>query len=101
MVDRDEVDGIHLDMTKIEWYLKQLILWILILIMKVLVISLVSIAVWNFLARPHKDVSGRVIDKLLSALNSDNLAGVVAEGASGRYSATSTILRMEAPQTKV
>ena len=85
---RDEVDGIHLEMSKIEGYLKQLVLWIRILIMTVLVISLVSIAVWNLFAPDQKDVSERVIDKLLTALNSDNLAGIVAEA---HYSATSTI----------
>ena len=68
MVGRDEVDGIHLDMSKIEGYLKQLVLWIEILIMTVLVITLVYIAVWNFFAPTSKNVSERVIDKVLSAL---------------------------------
>ena len=76
-------------MSQIEGYLKQFVLWIRILIMTVLVISLGSIAVWNFIAPDQKDVSERVIDKLLTALNRDNLAGIVAEG---HYSATSTIL---------
>ena len=47
MVGRDEVDGIQLDMTKIEAYLKQLVLWIRIRIMAALLIPLVSIAVLN------------------------------------------------------
>ena len=57
MVGRDDVDGFHLDMAKVEGYLKQLVLWVRILIMTILVISLASIAVWNFFAPAHKDVS--------------------------------------------
>ena len=58
--------------------------------MTVLVISLVSIAVWNFFAPDQIDVSERVIDKLLTTLNSDNLAGI---GVEAHYSATSAISR--------
>ena len=47
MIGRDEVDGFHLDMAKVEGYLKQLVLWVRILFMTILVISLVSIAVWS------------------------------------------------------
>ena len=77
MVGRDELDGFHLDMTKVEGYLKKLVLWVRILIMTILVLSLVSIAVWNFFAPAHKDVSDRVIDKLIGALNSENIAALV------------------------
>ena len=90
MVARDEVDGFHLDMAKVEGYLKQLVLWVRILIMTILVISLVSIAIWNFFAPAHKDVSDRVIDKFIGALNSENLAAVVGEGEGARYSVTTT-----------
>ena len=89
MVGRDEVDGFHLDISKVEGYLKQLVLWVRILIMTILVISLVSIAVWNFFATAHKDVSDRVIDKLIGAINSENLATLVGEGGA-RYSVTTT-----------
>ena len=54
---RDEVHGIQLNMSKIEGYLKQLVFWIRILINTVLVISHVSIAVWNFFAPDQKEVS--------------------------------------------
>ena len=90
MVGRDDVDGFHLDMAKVEGYLKQLVLWVRILIMTILVISLVSIAVWNFFAPAHKDVSDRVIDKLIGALNSENLAALVGEGEGARNSVTTT-----------
>ena len=88
MVARDEVDGIQLDMPKIEGYLKRLVLWIRILIMTVLVISFVSIGVLNFFAPASKDVSERVILKLLNAVNSQNIDGLVAEVDSGRTSRT-------------
>ena len=90
MVGRDEVDGFRLDMAKVEGYLKQLVLWVRILIMTILVISLVSIADWNFFAPAQKDVSDRVIDMLKGALNSDNHAALVGEGEPARYSITTT-----------
>ena len=90
MVGRDEVDGFHLDMAKVEGYLKQLVLWVRILIKTILVISLVSIAVWIFFAPAHKDVSDRMIDMLIGALNSENLAALVGECGGSRYSVTTT-----------
>ena len=62
-VRTDEVDGFRIDVSKVEGYLKQLILWIRILITAILVLSLVTIVVWNFFGPSNKDVSGRVIDK--------------------------------------
>ena len=85
-VGRDEVDGFKIDMAKVEVYLKQLILWIRIIITVVLAFSLFTIFVCNFFAPTSKDVSDRVIDKLLSALNSENIAGLVTEEDSGRIS---------------
>ena len=77
-------------MSKIEGYLKKLVLWMRILIKTVLVITLVSIAVWNFFAPPRKGASERVKDKFLNELNSENITGLVVEGDSGRCSSTST-----------
>ena len=91
MTGRDELDGIHLDMSKIEGYVKQLVLCISILIMTVLVITHVSIAVSNLIQPPSKDVSQRVKDKLLNALNSENIGSLVAEGDSGLFSRSNTI----------
>ena len=79
---RDEVDGFRIDVSMVEGYLKQLILWIRILITAILVFNLVTIVVWNFFAPTNKDVSNRVIDKLLNAINSENIAGLVAAGDS-------------------
>ena len=87
-VGRDEVDGFRLDVTKVNVYLKQIILWVRVLIVSVLVLSLVTIVVWNFFAPTNKDVSDRVIDKLLNAINSENIAGLVPAGDS---ESTSTI----------
>ena len=92
MVCRDELDEIHLYMTKIEAYLKQLVLSTLILIMALLVISLGSVALWKFLAAARKDVSEQVRDNFLNALNAENIAGLGADGYSGRTSSTITIL---------
>ena len=89
---RDDGDRLRIDVTKLELYLKQLILWIRILISVVLVLSLVTIVVWNFDAPTSKDVSDRGIEKVLKAVNTENIAGLVAEGDSGRFSTTSTIL---------
>ena len=44
-VDRDEVDGFSIDVSKVEGYLKQLILWIRILIPAILVLILVMLVV--------------------------------------------------------
>ena len=59
-VGRDEPVGCRLNWTKVEVYLKKLILWIRILILFVLVLSLVTIVVWNCIAPTSKDVSDRV-----------------------------------------
>ena len=77
-------------MAKVDGYLKQLVLWVRILIVTILMLSLVSIAVWNFFAPTHKDVSDRVFDKLIGALNSENFAALVGEGEGARYSVTTT-----------
>ena len=90
-VGRDEVNGFRIDVTKVEGYLKQLILWIRILITATLVLCRVTIVVWNFFAPTNNDVSDRVITNLLNAINSQNIAGLLVEGDSGRFSSTSTI----------
>ena len=78
-------------MTKVDGYLKKLVLWIGIMIRTFLLISLASIAVWNFFADHHKDLKERVIDNLLTTLSSEKLAGLVVELESGRYCTTSKI----------
>ena len=81
-VGRDEVEGFRIDVTNVEGYLKQLILWIRILITAILVLSLVTIVVWNFFAPSNKEVSDRVIDKLLKAINSEKIACLMGAGDS-------------------
>ena len=83
VLERDEVDGFRIDVSKVEVYLKQLILWIRIMLTVVLAFSIFTIVVCNFFAPTSKDVSDRVIDKLLSAVNSENIAGLGPEGDSG------------------
>ena len=91
VVGRDEVDLFRLDVTNVEVYLKQLLLWIRIVVSVVLVLRLGSIFIWNFFAPTSKDVSDRVIARSLNALNSENVASLVGEGDSGRFSSTRTI----------
>ena len=88
---RDEVDGFRLDVAKVEVYLKQIILWIRVLMVSVLVLTLGTVILWNFFAPTTKDVSDRVSNKLLHAINCENIGGLFAEGNSGRLSSTSTI----------
>ena len=85
---RDEGDGFKLDGAKVEVYLKQIILWVRVLMMSVLVLTLGTVMLWNFFAPTSKDVSDRVFNNLLHAINSENIAGLFAEG---RVSSTSTI----------
>ena len=88
---RDEVDGFRLDVTKVEGYLKQIILWIRVLMVTVLVLTLGTVMLWNFFAPTTKDVSDRVINNLLNAINSENIGGLLAEEKSGRFSSTTSI----------
>ena len=88
---RDEVDGFRLDVTKVNVYFKQIILWVRVLIVTVLILTLGTVMLWNFFTPTTKDVSDRVITNLLNAINSQNLAGLLVEGDSGRFSSTSTI----------
>ena len=87
----DEVDGFRIDVTKVNVYLKQIIMWVRVLIATVLILTLATVMLWNFFAPTTKDVSDRVITTLLNAINSQNIAGLLAEDNSGRLSSTSTI----------
>ena len=84
----DEVDGFRLDVTKVNVYLKQIILWVRVLIATVLILTLGTVMLWNFFAPTTKDVSDRVINNISNALNSQNIGGLLAEE---RLSSTSTI----------
>ena len=75
-------------MTKVNVYLKQIILWVRVLIVTVLILTLGTVMLWNFFAPTTKDVSDRVITNLLNAINSQNIGGLLAEE---RLSSTSTI----------
>ena len=88
---RDEVDGFRLDVTKVEVYLKQIILWVRILMVSVLVLTLGTVMLWNFFAPTTKDVSDRVITNQLKAINSQNIAALMGEENAGRFSSTRTI----------
>ena len=65
---RDEIDGFRLDVTKVNVYLKQIILWVRVLIVSVLVLTLGTVMLWIFFPPTTKDVSDRVINNLLHAL---------------------------------
>ena len=66
---RDEVDGFRINERKVNVYLKQIILWIRVLMLSVLVLTLGTVMLWNFFAPTRKDVSDRVINNLLHAIN--------------------------------
>ena len=85
---RDEGDGFKLDVAKVEVYLKQIILWIRVLMVSVLVLTLGTVMLWNYFASNRKDISDRLSNNLLHAINSENLPGLLAEE---RLSGTSTI----------
>ena len=88
---RDEADGCRIDVTKVNVYLKQIILWVRVLIGSVLVLTLGTVMLWNFFAPTTKDVSDRVISNLLNGINSQNMAALLVEGDSVCFSSTSTI----------
>ena len=71
-----------------EVYLKQIILWVRVLMVSILVLTLGTVMLWNFFALTSKDVSDRVINNLFLEINSENIGGVLAEE---RLSSTSTI----------
>ena len=85
---RDEVDGFRLDVTKVNVYLKQIILWARVLIVSVLVLTLGTVMLWNFFGPTRKDVSDRVSNNLLHAINAENIGGLLAQE---RLSSNSTI----------
>ena len=66
---RDEVDGFRIDVTKVNVYLKQIILWVRVLIVTVLILTLGMVLLWNFFAPTTNDVSDRVNNNLLHAIN--------------------------------
>ena len=85
---RDEVDGFRIDVTKVNVYLKQIILWVRVLIVTVLILALGTVMLWNLFAPNTKDVSDRVINNLLHAINSENIGALLAQEG---LSSTSTI----------
>ena len=75
-------------MTKVEVYLKQIILWIRVLIVSVLVLTLGTVMLWNFFAPTTKHVFDRVRNNRLNEINSENIGDLLAEE---RLSSSSTI----------
>ena len=87
-VGRDDVDGFKIDVTKVNVYLKQIILWVRVLMVRILVLTLGTVMLWNFFAPTTKAVSDRVMYNLLHSINSEKIGGLLAEE---RFSSTSTI----------
>ena len=85
---RDEVDGFRIYVSKVNVYLKQIILWVRVLIVTVLILTLGTVMLWNFFAPTTKDVSERVINNMVHAINSENIGGLLAQE---RLSSTCTI----------
>ena len=50
----DEVDGFRLDVRKVEGYLKQIKLWVRVLMVSILVLTLGTVMIWNFFAPPQR-----------------------------------------------
>ena len=73
----DQVDGIREHIGKLEQYLKNLLIWLRVLVVCLVVISLIAIVVYNFFAPPEKDVSPEVINKLLGALNAGEIQAIL------------------------
>ena len=73
VVGRDVLDGLRVDVTKVNVYSKQFIHWIGIMITAVFASSLLTIIIWNFIAPTSKPVSARGLDNLLNAIISVNL----------------------------
>ena len=74
----DRVDWFKIELAQVQAYLKQIVMWIRILIMRILVLSLISIVVWNLFAPPHRDVPDGVIDNILKALNTQSFGALSA-----------------------
>ena len=49
------------------------------LIVTVLILTLGTVMLWNFFAPTTKDVSDRVINNILNALNSQNIGGLLVQ----------------------
>ena len=91
VVGRVMVDGFRIDSPNVDIYLKKLIVWIRVLLTVVLVLSLRTILIWNVFGSKNKDVSDRVIVKLLNALDTEYRAGLIFLVEPDRLSSTSTI----------
>ena len=80
---RDEGDDFRLDVAQGEVYWKQIILCIGVLMVSVLVPTLHPVLLWNFFAPTTKDLSDRANNNVLHAINSERIAGLLAEEDSG------------------
>ena len=81
----DQVDGFKIELDQVEAYLKQIVMWIRNLIMSILVLSLISIVVWNMFAPPHRDVPDGVIDNIFNALKRKSFGAIttISPGPNG------------------
>ena len=75
-VSIDIPDGVTTSITKIEDYLKKLLMWGRILLVSFLGLALFTILIYNFFAPSEKDVSPKVINNLLHALNAQGLIDI-------------------------
>ena len=73
----DHVAGIRQHIGKLEEYLKNLMVWLRILMVCLIMVSLIGIIVYNFFAPPEKDVSPVVINKLLGTLNGGEFQAIL------------------------
>ena len=72
----DKVDGFKIELGQVEAYLKQIVMWIRILIMSVLALSLISIVVRILFAPLHRDVPDGLIDNIRNALNTQSFGAL-------------------------
>ena len=70
-------------MAKVDVYFKQIILKIRVLMRRVFVLTLGTVMLWKFFAPTTNDVSDRVSNNLLHAINSENIGGLFADENSG------------------
>ena len=75
-VSLDIPDGVTQSITKIEDYLKKLMMWGRIILVGFLALAVVAILIYNFFAPSDKDVSPTVLNKLLKAINAEGLIDI-------------------------
>ena len=65
----DQVDGLRIEMSKLEEYLRQIVIWVRIVFIAIVILGLAGLMFYNLISPPDKDVPQEYIDRFANTLS--------------------------------